>query len=354
MTVDLTGGLPISREDVLVDRPADPAFREAVNIWLEDDLGRFSFPRIGVEPIGATWDEPAVQANMAFADGRVLLGTGRGQTRTRLDEDGRPTIIGSGPIEFRCVEPFRRWTMSFVGDALATTVADQAAGIAASDRRVEVELQVEMTMVVPPWIQGEMGEEARRLLENGKEGSFMGGKRYEQLFTASGHFRAGDDQYPFDGRGLRIHRQGVRDTTEFRGHCWQSAVFPNGKAFGYIAFPDDDDGTSSYREGYVFDGARMHPAEVVEAPWMTSFEPHGGSVPLVLKSELGEHRIEAVTTCTTAVPGSEQTAKIEAMSGGQPIGRDLFFHQGSARYTWDGEVAHGMIERSLPADLVRR
>jgi prepilin-type processing-associated H-X9-DG protein len=353
MTVDLTGGLPLSREDVLVGPPEDPQMREGVNVWLHDDAGRFSLPRIGVEAVSETWARPAVQANMAFADGRVLIGSCVGDAHDRRDEAGRPTVIGAGPMSFRCEEPFRRWTMTYLGDALDTTIADQVAGRIPDGPRVDVEIQVDMAMVVPPWIQGEMGERARALLKNGKEGLFMGGDRYEQLFKATGSFRVGDDTIDFTGTGLRIHRQGVRNTGEFRGHCWQTAVFPSGKAFGYIAFPDNDDGTQSYREGFVFDGERMRPATVVDAPWTTNFEPSGGRVPLVLESELGTHQIDAVTTCTTAIAGTGNVEKVAAMVAGKPL-ISLFFHQGSARYEWDGEVAQGMIERSLPIETVQR
>jgi prepilin-type processing-associated H-X9-DG protein len=343
MTVDLTGGLPLSREDVFVAPPENPAVRESVNIWLHDNQGRFSLPRVSVEAVSNDWARPGVQANMAFADGRVLIGSCVGDAHSPYDDAGRPTVLGSGPLSFRCVEPFRRWTMTFVGDALDTTIADQVAGRVPDGPRVDVEVHVDMTMAVPPWIQGEMGERARALLEGGKDGLFMGGDRYEQLFTATGTFRAGDDTLDFSGSGLRIHRQGIRDTTEFAGHCWQSAVFPSGKAFGYIAFADTGV-DEAYREGFVYADGRMLPATLVEAPWMTKFEPHGGAVPLVLESELGMHRIGAVTTCSTAMPGLPM-----APGSTRPT---LFFHQGSARYEWDGEEAHGMIERSLPADQV--
>lgn len=352
MTADLTGGLPLEREAVFVDPPDDPEMREGINIWLQDDAGRFSLPRIGIEAVSSSWDRPAVQANMAFADGRVLIGSCVGDAHPPCDEAGRPAVRGAGPIAFRCHEPFRTWSMSFSGDALATTVSEQIAGRVPTVPRVDVDIRVEMTMAVPPWIQGEMGQEAARLLAKGKEGLFMGGARYEQLFTATGTFRVGKDTMDFRGTGLRIHRQGIRDTAEFRGHCWQSALFPSGKAFGYIAFPDNDDGAPTYREGYIFDGQRMLPATVDEAPWLSTFEPVGGSVPLVLTTDSGVHRIGAVTTTSTAIAGTEGLAKVAAMNAGKAR-RSLFFHQGGARYDWDGETTYGMIERSMPIDRVR-
>jgi len=354
MALDLTGGLPLSREDMFDKAPDNPEMREAVNIWLQDDEGRFSLPRIGIEAVGAQWDRPTVLANMAFADGRVLIGSCEGVAHSPLDERGRPTRMGAGPISFRCVEPFARWTMSFEGDALYTSIEDQVRGVIPDGPRVDVEIQVEMTMVVPPWIQGQMGEEARARLENGRtEALLMGGERYEQLFTATGMLRVGMETTKFNGRGLRIHRQGVRDITEFRGHCWQSAVFPSGKAFGYIGFPDHDSGEQAYREGYVFDGERMYPAVIVEAPWMHSFEPFGAKVPLVLQSALGEHRIDGVTVSTTAVAPANFGADVVTKNAGGHLAVAVFLQQGTARYTWDGESTHGMVERSFPANRMR-
>jgi prepilin-type processing-associated H-X9-DG protein len=352
MTIDLTGGLPLGREDLFTGPPDNPDMREGVNIWLHDDKGRFSLPRIGVEAVSNNWAQPAVQANMAFADGRVLIGSCVGDAHEPLDESGKPTIIGAGPIRFQCLEPFRRWTMTFVGDALDTTIGAQLAGQVPDGPRVDVEIHVDMTMTVPPWIQGEMGAEARKLLEEGKEGLFMGGDRYEQLFTARGTFRVGDDTLDFTGSGLRIHRQGVRDTGEFRGHCWQSAVFPSGKAFGYIAFPDNNDGTQSYREGYIFDGETMIPAAVIEPPWLTAFEPEGGPVPIILGTDQGTLRIEGSTTTSTAIAGTPGLSKVAAMTTANAQ-HSLFFHQGGAHYTWDDETAYGMIERSLPIEDVK-
>ena len=62
----------------------------------------------------------------------------------------------------------------------------------------------------------------------------------------------------------------------FRGHAWQSAVFPSGRAFGYIVYPPRDDGKPTYNEGYLFEGdGELIPAWVVDAPWLRRLQPHG-------------------------------------------------------------------------------
>lgn len=352
MTVDLTGGLALSRENVFASAPDNPEMREGINIWLHDDQGRFGLPRIGIEAVSSSWQEQGVQANMGFNDGRVLIGSCVGQVHSPYDEHGRPAIMGAGPIRFQCIEPFARWTMDFDGDALDTTIANQTDGIVPDEPRTDVKIHVDMVMAVPPWIQGEMSEDAKRRMAGGTEALFMGGDRYEQLFRATGTIQIADGSTTdFTATGLRIHRQGVRDTGEFRGHCWQSALFPSGRAFGYIGFPDHEDGSPAYREGYVFDGEKMLPATVVEAPWMTSFQAEGGPVPLVLETVDGTHRIEGFSTTSTAIAGTASRQKVKAMSTANSQ-HNLFFHQGGARYVWDGEETYGMVERSLPVDKV--
>ena len=57
----------------------------------------------------------------------------------------------------------------------------------------------------------------------------MGGPRFEQLFRATGRLRVGDESWALNGGGLRIRRAGVRRLARFRGHVWQSSIFPSGR-----------------------------------------------------------------------------------------------------------------------------
>jgi hypothetical protein len=342
---DLSAGLAPAREHFLDHRPGDPRLRQATNIWLHDDQGRFALPRFGVERVGRDWDHPAVQANIAFPSGRVLVGNTVADAHPTRDHEGEPTILGSGPIRFRCLEPFRLWSLSFRGPAIDTNVADQAAGRVATGPHVDVEIHAELTMAVPPWIESD-GSTAQKMIDFGH--------RHEQLFTAYGTLRVGDDApVDFTASGLRVYRHGVRVMTQFQGHTWQAAVFPSGRAFGYTALPGSADGTAGYARGFVFDGERLYPATPVEVPWLTTFEPEGSDVGFTLRSELGAHRVEARTTTSCATAGRAALATVAALNSGT-ADRDLFLHQGGARYTWDGESAYGMVERALPIGQVTR
>lgn len=340
---------------VLEARPDDPEFREGINVWLMDNDGRFVLPRFGIEAIGRSWDLRATQVNVGFPDGRVLIASSTETAHSPFDAAGRPAVFGAGPMVFHCVVPFERWQLNFEGTAVDTTVEAQLAGNIDYDRLVDLSIAVDMTMVVPPWIRGEGTKAARDRLAGTAEERFIGGLggfNGKQLFTASGVFRVADEAMSFNATGLRVHRRGVRTTGGFRGHCWQSAVFPDGTAFEALAFPDQADGTPTYNEGFVYDGRSVYPATVVDAPWMRSFVPHGGDVSLVLDSELGRSEIHGVTRASTVMPDASATSKVAVMGRGPS--NDLFFHQGSAEYTWGGQTALGMVERSLPTAQVER
>ena len=53
--------------------------------------------------------------------GSLIMG-GAGEPRPPEGSDGRTSVMGAGPFEMRCVEPFRRWTADYEGQALDTTV----------------------------------------------------------------------------------------------------------------------------------------------------------------------------------------------------------------------------------------
>jgi hypothetical protein len=325
---ELRNGLALEKDLVFPSRPANPEMRESMSVWMFDETGAFGFPRMGIEAEASSWDDRLFQANFAFAGGRILNGAGRGPAPSPLGTDGRPTVLGAGSIVFRCIEPFQRWAMAFDGPAIDGHVAQQIARTLDPGHRTRVRLEAEMTMVTPAWIQATK-EDGASLEEN-----LMGlGYRFEHLFRAEGVLHVDGEARPFKGTGLRIHRQSVRRLEGFFGHCWQSAVFPDGRAFGYIAYPPRPDGSESYNEGYLYVDGRMVAARVVKAPWLRRIVGQGDDVSVELESALGRTRIEGTTTLSTFRIGNPDI-------GG------LNLQQSGAHYTWDGQSAYGMIERS--------
>lgn len=343
MAMDLTGGLSDEREYVFAAQPDDPEMRESVNVWMWDDGVQFGFPRVGVEAVADQWETHDIQMNLALADGRVYNIFGPGKVHNPLGADGKPRILGAGPLSFELIEPFRLWRGRLDGLAVETSVQAQIDGWVpgrSGGKEVPVELDFDIRSAVPPWESGSLLEEAARVFATQEEGDLMGGPRFEQLFRTTGSLRIGDETFPLNGGGLRIRRQGIRRLATFWGHCWQSAVFPSGRAFGLCVYPPREDGKPTLNEGFIFEGdGELIPARVVQAPWLKVLRPKGEDVTVVL---------ETVTGKTVTIAGETILPTFHIMP--PPIGRGLNLQQTIVRYTWDGETANGMLERSTPMD----
>ncbi|MGV0698885.1 hypothetical protein [Mycolicibacter sinensis] len=352
MAIDLTGGIDPAREYVFAERPEDPEMRDSVSFWTVDDRGALGLPRIGVEAVSANWGNHENQINVAFADGRVFRLRGEAPSLPAQDASGRPAILGGGGLAFQCVEPFRTWTMTYAGPAVQTSSADLVAG-RSEGPLADVAFHVEATMAVPPWVQGALQREAGERLNSSVEGKLMGGPRYEQLFRAAGHVTVDGETHEFTGSGLRIRRQGVRKLAEFWGHAWQSAVFPSGKAVGYIAYPPRPDGKPTFNEGFVFSGdGALIPARAVTAPWLTHLRAVGEDVSLVLETADGQrHAIGGETVYSTHdIHHDDDTFSVREMKKENQNFPAL--QQAGVRYVWEGEEAYGMLERSNLLDKI--
>lgn len=335
---DWAGGLTPGHELVFPERPANPEMRESMSVWLFEENGAFAFPRFGIEAEAASWDNRRVQGNFAFRGGRVLLGHGMGAAHSPFGPDGRPTVLGAGPLSFRMVEPFRKWVARWDGSAIDGTVDQMIANALDPERRVPVSFEVELDMVTPCWVQDNAPDKVAAMTEAERtEAEYMGiGWRLEHLFRGGGRLTVDGQSRDFRCLGSRIKRQSVRPLAGFRGHCWQSAVFPDGRAFGFIAYPPFEDGREGHNDGYVYQDGRMYRARATRVPWLRRIVGEGDDVSLELQSDLGTTRIAGLSALSTFRVGNPDL-----------VGLDL--QQGGALYTWDGQSAYGMIERSYPS-----
>jgi hypothetical protein len=337
MAIDLTGGMDPSKDHFLAERPEDPDFRESASFWVFDDRGEIGLPRIGIEAVASEWDKRGLQLNLGFADGRALIVRGLGEGRSPVDDDGVCRTFAAGALVFGHPEPFKKLTVNYEGPAMDTTFDAMVAG-ERSDTETPISVELELVPALPPWISGTLTPEAKAMFDDGFAGAYIS-PRYEQLCTASGTVRVGSDETSFTGTGLRIHRQGPRDTGGFWGHAWPSALFPSGKGFGALAFPERPD-APTFNEGFIFRDGEMIPATLVdaEAPWIRRLQGSGEDVSFTLRTVDGEDvRIEGETLFTNTIPG-----------GSSEFAPAL--QQAGARYAWDGEVSYGMLERSMPVD----
>ena len=333
----MTGELTPEHDLFFTDKPQDPEMRESTSIWLYEENGEFGLPRIGIEAEAHSWENRGYQANVALGGGRILDGMGRGAACSPIGPDDRPTVLGAGPLVFRCLEPFRRWNMTFDGTAADGTVAQQIDKTLDRSRQVPVRVDVELEMVTPAWVQDNSPEKVAKMSKTeAADAASMGiGWRFEHLFRGAGTLEVDGKTREFRCVGNRIKRQSVRPLDAFRGHCWQAAVFPDGRAFGLCCYPASQD-AGPYNDAYVFQDGKLHPARATRIPWLRELIDEGEDVSLELESALGTTRIEARSALSTY--------KIMGREDGLPV--DFNLHQGGARYSWDGMSAYGMIERS--------
>jgi len=337
---DFTGGLDPDKDLVFPGQPSEPEMRESVSVWLFEDNGAFAFPRMGIEAEASSWNNRRLQAAFTFADGRALNGAALGAAPSAIDADGRPTIIGAGPLTFRCVEPFRRWKMTYDGTALEGTVQEQIERSYGKRGSRPIRLEVDMTMVTPAWVQATVLDSNMSRIEKDNASAMGLGYRFEHHLRALGTYQVDGKTYEFKGVGTRIHRQSIRRLEGFFGHCWLSAVFPDGSAFGSLAYPprEGSDGTYSYNDAVIYKDGRLHKARITRAPFLRRIVAAGDEMVLELESDLGRTVIEATTALNTFRIGNPDI-------GG------LNLQQGGALFRWGDQKAYGMCERSTHESL---
>jgi len=340
MAVDLTGGLDPVFEFFMAEQPANPHMRDSATLWIMDEAGEFAFPRVTFDAIANDWANPWVQLNFVDRGGRTIRLWSKEPGRLSFDDSNRAAGRGAGPLELTCVEPFRRWTMAFDGQALQSTTALQMAGFA-DGTAVDLAFRFEAEMVAPPWLMGRMTAEAARNMKAGEAGALMGGIRYEQLCRIRGTIAIDGAEHPIAGTGMRVRRQGVRNMGAALGHCQHSALFPSGRAFGAIVMASGPEGPEVFNEAFVFDpSGRQIAARVVQAPWMTRLVERGDNASLVLESTEGTLRIDGEVLASLFDHTLFEMADVSVL------------HQGTARYTWNGEQTIGLIERCTLKDRI--
>ncbi len=344
MAIDLTGGLPPERDYVFAERPG-PDVRDAANVWLEEENGEFAM-RIGIEGLAEEWAAHEIWLDIAFPDGRVFSAREFGKSHPAIGAEGKPTILGAGPLEFRCIEPFKHWSCTFSKHQVAELSAATLISEVYPDppRLSEIAFGIDFYPVVPPLISGTLTAESVALM-SGEQGTYLS-PRFEQLCRAQGWLEIDGKRRDFKAQLLRIKRQGVRKFEGFWGHCWQSALFPSGKAFGINVYPPRADGKPSFNEGFIFDGdGVLKPARAVTMPWMKKLLTDGEDVPLVLETADGLVTIQGTTFINCFSRGGAGGKASNMLPASFPA-----VQQAHVTYTWDGETATGMIERSTARD----
>jgi hypothetical protein len=264
----------------------------------------------------------------------------------RTEPSRRP---GGANLAFTCLEPFKRWRVTFDGFCLRTPYAEMATSLVHDGEKVPVTIDLEIECATPTWDAHTAAEAATG--KGSMAAQTWATDHYEQLYRATGTVRLPSGEVAFSGSGWRDHSRGPRGTSagaSWGGHTIVGCLLGSGRAFGLSRYWAGD-GTVTLEGGYVVIDGELHHAEVVEVPVLTEAELRrdGEDLPLALRWPGGELKLTATST----------TSMWMTMSHGLPYGvapgsPAPTYAVGFARCEWDGEAGHLYVERSaiLPGD----
>jgi hypothetical protein len=296
----------------LLFAPYDPA--TGIGLWLH----------LGTVPDDwQTWEDRVLIA-MPEEQGALTL-----WSYHRTDPGRRP---GGANQTFRCIEPFRRWEIDVDGFFLRTPYEKMRTGLVKDGTKLPVSVRLVVDCVAPPW-------------DSRVSGQTWADEHYQQLVRASGSLTVAGAEIPFNGTGWRDHSRGPRGVgngAEFGGHVIVGCLLDSGRGFGLHRYWAPD-GTVTLEAGYVVDGARLEPAEVVTAPRLRHLQWQGETVPIGLKWAGGELSVTAETAATMWL-----TMGPSKPYGARPGWPGPTYAVGWARCEWDGETGTAYLERSDP------
>ena len=248
----------------------------------------------------------------------------RGAGSNPVDDDGVCRRFRAGGLEFRCDEPFVQSTMTYEGTAVDTTAQALAEANLADGPRVDLEVHVEVRMAAPPWVPGTLVAEAAEVFHEG----FAGALHQPALRAALHDPRHGAGRQ----RGVDVHRHRPADPPPGRtrhrgllGPLLAERPVPQRPRLRRARVPGPARTTTTFNEGYVFDGERLIAATLVDAPWLRRRQPTGEDASITLRTADGDIHIEGETVLSTYVA-----------AGSHPEFPPLL-QQAGARYRWDGE-----------------
>lgn len=242
--------------------------------------------------------------------------------------------LDNGPaaaaMSFRCEDPWNRWSSTYDGAAIVSDRAALERSLLTDAVRVRAGFSFTWEALSPVW---EMGEEMRK--------QSWGHLHYEQLCTVTGTVHHRGEEIAFNGHGLRDHTRGPRDFAPVERHCWLYGVFPSGKGFVVI---DVTTGPRMSRGMILDPDGSITEATVESAPLLTKRDEADEDWELRLRTDAGPAVITGQIQANW--PGGFGLPS-EVLFGFDPGYASHALFEGWSRLEWDGEIGHGLTERTI-------
>ena len=234
---------------------------------------------------------------------------------------------GGAKFHAECLELFRRWRTYVDLDCSRQTMDDMLAQREVAPASTPVTMDIVCDAVAPLWCIG--ADDGTTPEQHAQRGFRV---HHQQLMHGVGMFRIDGQAFRFDGPVWRDHSRGPRTLTEWGAHDLNSAWFPKQRRGMGLLRQFDLGGNETFCAAYVVEDDRILEAEVVECtPMVDERDPHP-KVTVALRTVDGRtHRMDGVL-------------RSQMLSG---IGRGSWLSEGQAEWTLNGEVSHGICERSL-------
>ncbi|WP_156749529.1 hypothetical protein [Mycobacterium sp. E1747] len=150
------------------------------------------------------------QTIAVLADGRIVADRSFG----RAPDDRGPA---TGNLRITCVEPLRKWHMTFDGAGELTNATEMATRVVGAGLAVRMSFHVEFSAAAPVC-------DFARILGSGAFD--WANAHQEQNLWSKGQLRIGDETFDVTGVGFRDHSTGPRDFSKMGGDHFAFGGFP--------------------------------------------------------------------------------------------------------------------------------
>lgn len=346
--MDLSAGLPDAREDIARVEPSIPFWADNLLFAVHDpSTGVAMWLHLNSVPNDwSMWHENCF-ALMPGEDGVVSSWSFH-----RTAPDRRPA---GASMSFECLQPFRRWRVTFDGHGMHASLADVRRSLAPHGVTVRWKFDLEIECVTPAWdyrtsVHSQSG---RGSMDNQSFAS----EHYEQMYWAHGTVQFGRDELPFDGYGWRDHSQGPRGSGEgtvWGGHVTAGTVYESGRGWGATQFWGPD-GSVNLEAAWVSErpGELQH-ARVVDAPQLTRLVTDGEELPFVLEWTGGrlETSIRTTRSLWLAIVSASGLTPRGIVLGRNPHREGTMYLPEWGTSEWNGELGRSFVERSNPLNAL--
>lgn len=334
--IDFSSGLAAEKEAVVQTAPTVPFWSENLLFAAHDaNSGLGLWLHLGTEPTDWRLWEDRVFIALPGEEGVLSMWAFHETAPER-----RPA--GSN-LAFRCIEPFRRWRVTFDGYAQHSSRAAMAEGLAPDGVRRRIVIDLDVVAATPVWDAHSSATGA--LGQGGMDKQGWAKEHYEQLFRATGTIALdGAEARPVDATGWRDHSRGPRGGSSgdaWGGHVIAGCLFPSGRGLIFSRYWRPD-GVLNLEGGCVINpGGQYRPARVVDAPRLTALQLEGERLPFALEWDGG-----AVALAITTVQSVWISMPKRVLVGRDTRDRGLMYVLNWGPCEWDGEIGTAYVERS--------